>query len=117
MPKTFTNDQGYIIKALARKDYKYVWEQVKYIGYNKVRDINTRNLIFYDIVTKFDYKKNNNFIYYYSRQLGFNKMDENETYFVTRTRGVIATLKNELISPTDNHGGSKIVEEFYEHWC
>lgn len=117
MPKKITNDQGHIIKALAQKDYKYVWEQVKYIGYNKVKDINERCLIYYNIVEKFNYIENNNFIYYYSRQLGFSKMDENATFFMTRTRGVIEALKTERICPTGNHSGSKIVEEISENWC
>ena len=118
MPKTkFTNDQEKIIEAIDAKNYKYVWEQVKFIGYSKVRDINVRYMLFFEIVQKFITEKNNNFIYYYKKQLGYDLMKENETYFVTRTRGVINNWKNELVCPTDDHGGSKMVAEFYDNWC
>ena len=75
MPKTkFTNDQEKIIEAIDAKNYKYVWEQVKFIGYSKVRDINVRYMLFFEIVQKFITEKNNNFIYYYKKQLGYDLM-------------------------------------------
>ena len=33
MSKRGTNDQQHIIDAIDRKDYGYVWEQVKFVGY------------------------------------------------------------------------------------
>lgn len=117
MAEKFTNDQQHIIDAIKRKDYKYVWEVVKFIGIPKCRDMRVRYMLFFDIVKKFNPDENNNFIYYYIKQLGYEHMNEHETYFVTRTRNVINTWKNELVCPTDDHGGSKIVEEFYNYWC
>ena len=101
MSKKGTNDQQHIMDALIAKNYKYVWEQVKYIGYNKVSDINERYMIFCDVVENFDYEKNNNFICYYSTQLGYYAADELTTFYVSRNRSIINSLKSEYISPTE----------------
>ena len=103
MSKRGTNDQQHIIDALAEKNYKYVWEQVKYIGYKKVADINDRYMIFYDVVEEFDYEKNNNFICFFSTRLGYYAADElhTSTFYVSRNRSIINNLKSEYISPTD----------------
>jgi hypothetical protein len=101
MARKGTNDQQHIIDALMTKNYKYVWEQVKYIGYLKVADINTRYMIFCDIVEEFDYVKNNNFICFYTTRLGYYTADECSTYYVSRNRNVINNLKSENISPTE----------------
>ena len=96
-----TNDQQHIIDALSVKDYAYVWEQVKYIGYTKVADMNERYLIFYDIVDQFRYEENNNFIYYYRQHLSFYSASKNDTYVLPTSRGIVGKLKREYISPTD----------------
>lgn len=101
MSKQGTNDQAHIIEALQRGDYKYVWECVKYIGYKKVPNINTRYMIFYDIVEDFDYEKNNNFICFYKTRLNYYSADELSTFYVSRNRNIINKLKQEYISPTD----------------
>lgn len=95
------NDQKHIIDALSIGDYKYVWEQVKYVGYQKISNIYERYLIFNSVVTKFDWNANNNFILYYKQHLGFNSASKNDTYIFPASRSVIATLKREYISPTD----------------
>ena len=46
MSKRGTNDQQHIIDAIDRKDYGYVWEQVKFVGYKKLPDINDRYTVF-----------------------------------------------------------------------
>ena len=89
MSKQGTNDQAHIIEALQRGDYKYVWECVKYIGYKKVPNINTRYMIFYDIVEEFDYEKNNNFICFYKTRLNYYSADELSTFYVSRNRNII----------------------------
>ncbi len=99
--KQSTNDQEHIINALQKGDYKYVWEQVKYIGYKQVPDINVRYMIFYDIVEDFDYENNNNFIYFYKARLNYYNADELSTFYVSRNRNIINKLKQEYISPTD----------------
>ena len=96
-----TNDQKHIIDALINQDYDYVWEQVKYVGYKKVSDMNERYMIFCDVVENFDYDKNNNFICYYSTQLGYYIADKLNTFYVSRNRSIINNLKNEYISPTE----------------
>lgn len=101
MGKKATNDQEHIIDALKRGDYKYVWEQVKYIGYANVPNINTRYMIFYDIVEDFDYENNNNFIYFYKARLKYYSADELSTFYVSRNRTIINKLKQEYISPTE----------------
>ena len=96
-----TNDQQHIIDALSVADYMYVWEKVKFVGYKKVPDMNDRNLIFWDVVTKFDYTINNNFIHYYSKHLGYYSNSKNDTFIIPTSRGVIGHLKSEYISPTE----------------
>ena len=99
--KEGTNDQEHIIDALRDGNYAYVWEQVKYIGYQKVADINDRYIIFCDIVESFDYERNNNFICFYSTRLGFINSDICDTFFVTHNKSIINKLKSEYISPTE----------------
>ena len=101
MKNKITNDQQHIIDALSVGDYSYVWEQVKYVGFKKVKDINQRYCIFWDIVTDFDYENNNNFIHFYLKRLDYNKKSENNTFYVTSTRSIINHLKTENISPTE----------------
>lgn len=101
MGKKTPNDQGYLIDALRKGDYKFVWEKVKYIGYQTVPNINTRCMIFYDIVEDFDYDANNNFIHFYKTRLKYHSADELSTYYVSRNRSIINKLKQEHISPTD----------------
>lgn len=101
MGKKIENDQAHIIDALRRRDYKYVWEQVKYVGYTTVPNINSRYVIFYDIVEDFDYEKNNNFIYYYKSRLKYYSADELGTFYVSRNRAIVNRLKQEYISPTE----------------
>ena len=95
------NDQQHIIDALSVGDYAYVWEQVKYVGYKKIKDINKRYYIFWDIVDDFDYETNNNFIHFYLKRLDYCKKGENSTFYVTSTRSIINNLKTENVSPTD----------------
>ena len=95
------NDQQHIIDALSVADYMYVWQQVKYIGYKKVADMNERYLIFCDVVENFRYEENNNFILYYSQRLQFYSASKNDTFLVPASRGVVNRLKQEYISPTD----------------
>lgn len=96
-----TNDQQHIIDALKRKDYLYVWEQVKGIGYKKVKNINDRFVIFNDIVDKFDYENNNNFIQFYITRLNYHNIDSQPTFRVSKNRRVNNTLISEHISKTE----------------
>lgn len=99
--KQTPNDQQHIIDALAKQNYSDVWNEVKYIGYRKVADMNERYLIFWDIVKNFKWQENNNFIHYYLQHLAFYSASKNETFVVPSSRGVIARLKSEYISPTE----------------
>lgn len=99
--KKVTNDQQHIIDALSIGDYMYVWQQVKYIGYKKIADINDRYIVFCDCVDSFDYKKNNNFIKFYLDRIKYSTSYNNKTYYVSTNRSIIRSLRNENISPTE----------------
>ncbi len=103
MSKRGTNDQQHIIDALDRGDYEYVWENVKYIGYKKMTDINQRYLIFCDVVAQFDTEKNNNFIQYFSSYIGYSANNSKNSR-ITQSRGVLDRCKREYISPTTCDG-------------
>lgn len=97
-----TNDQQHIIEALAAKNYNYVWEKVKVIGFRLIPDINERYMIFWDVVNTFDYKVNNNFIHFYLSHMTYYKASKHDTFYVTTNRSVIHALRNENISPSHN---------------
>lgn len=103
------NDQGKIIQALKDKDFLYVWEQIKYVGYADVPDVTERYIIFHKACLDFDPYKNNNFILYYKNYLKFLRFDQNSTFRVTRTRSTIRKLKRQAISPTKQT--SEMVDE------
>lgn len=100
------NDQQHIIEALSIGDHMYVWQQVKYIGYKKVADINDRYAVFCSIVDKFDYENNNNFIKFYLDNLKYVASYDNKTFYVSVNRTIINRLKNENISPTECENSS-----------
>lgn len=108
------NDQQHIIDALSVCDYAYVWEKVKFVGYKKVADISERYMIFCNVVDKFDYEVNNNFIHFYLQRLTFYNASRNDTYYVPASRGIISKLKSEYISPTDCED-SKITQDL-KNW-
>lgn len=112
--KQKTNDQQHILDALAIQDYMYVWQQVKYVGYKKVSDINVRYSIFCDVVDTFDYTRNNNFIQFYLTRLSYYCADTNETYYVSSNRAIIHKLRNENISPSDCK--SSKITRILKHW-
>lgn len=95
------NDQQHIIDALSLGDHMYVWQQVKFIGYKKIADINERYAIFCKVVEKFDCEQNNNFIKFYTDHLKFHASYQNKTFYVSSNRSIISKLKRENISPTD----------------
>ncbi|MBQ8218476.1 MAG: hypothetical protein IJZ79_01890 [Bacilli bacterium] len=95
------NDQQHILDALAVGDYMYVWQQVKWVGYKKVADINDRYAIFCQVVEKFDYEQNNNFIKFFIDHLKYTAGYDNKTFYVSTNRSIINKLKRENISPTD----------------
>ena len=79
----------------------YVWQQVKFVGFSTIKDINERYTVFCNVVDDFDYEKNNNFILYYKNALKYSNSYRNDTFFVTGNRTIIHNLRNENISPTD----------------
>lgn len=101
MSKKVTNDQGHIIEAIRKKNYIYAWENVKYVGYDVIRDMNERMMLFFEIVQDFDCEKNNNFIKFYLTRLNYCKLDKNETFVFTKNRKIIKELKAEDISPSE----------------
>ena len=103
MSKRGTNDQQHIIDAIDRKDYGYVWEQVKFVGYKKLPDINDRYTVFNKAIKLFDTELNNNFIQFYLSRIGFATSKVKNSR-ITQSRGVIDRCKNEYISPTDCEG-------------
>lgn len=105
-----TNDQGDIIQALKDKNFRFVWEHVKYVGFKDVPDINERYLICYNAANQFDPEKNNNFILFYKNYLKYFRYDQNETFRVTSSRVNIKRLKAQAISPTKG-SGYKMIDE------
>lgn len=76
------NDQGHIIEAIIEGNYNYVWEQVKYIGYQDESSPEIRYLIFQRAFHDFNPNINNNFIHFYKRYLKFLK--DEPTYFTDK---------------------------------
>ena len=94
----------------------YVWQQVKYIGYKQIADINDRYIIFCDIVDKFDYEKNNNFIHFYKKRISYVSASKNETYYVSTNRSIIHNLRNENISPTPEQEMKSKITNILKDW-
>lgn len=101
-PKKGTNDQEHIIQAIIRKDYMYIWEQVKWIGYQDEPDINKRLRCFSEIVTKFDPEKNNNFIQFYKDRLNYKALNKPVNYIFSDNRKINKETRYQSISPTDD---------------
>ncbi len=100
MAKKGTNDQGHIIEAIQKGDYKYVWERVKYIGIDKENNMNLRYLIFKRAFNDFDTDKNNNFIQFYRNYLKYFKFNNTRATLFTTKYQTIIKLNKEKISPT-----------------
>jgi len=110
-----TNDQGEIIKAIKKGNRAYVWDKVKFIGFNDVNDVDTRYLIFNKAFGSFDPYKNNNFILFYKTYLKYERNNrEDDSYFVTNNRTVINTLKSNFISPSEEN--QELIKEL-EQWA
>lgn len=109
-----TNDQGHIIDALKDKKYNYVWEQVKFIGYRQVPDIEERYIFFFKAVDDFNPYENNNFIHFYKKYLSLLKFDKASTFVVTENRSMIKKLQTNAISPSDEMLGN--VFEVLKNW-
>ena len=107
-----TNDQGHIIEALKDENYMYVWENIKWVGYKQVTDIEERFAIFCKIVEDFDYVINNNFIHWYKTQLNYYKLDNNDsTFYVTTNKNLIKKLQAEHSNPTECGGKQHMLRE------
>ena len=66
-----SNNQFDILQAIRRKDYLYVWERTKYLGYQDVSDIEERYLLFRKAISIFNPDQNNNFISFYKSYYKF----------------------------------------------
>lgn len=112
MPKKNTNDQEHIINAIKNKDFGYVWNKLKWIGYDDEKDINMRYIIFLRAIKDFNYKKNNNFILFYKNYIKYLRF-KNNTFVFTDNPLVIRKLKNENASPTDTTKGiTKVLKDW-----
>lgn len=92
------NGQFEILQAIKRKDFLYVWERLKYIGYTDVADMEDRYILFRQAIEMFDPDRNNNFIGFYKRYIK-NRREKNATFYITENRNIIKSLKNYNISP------------------
>ena len=114
MGKVITNDQGHIIEAIKKKNYAYVWEQVKFIGIKDEENVNFRYFVFSEAVRKFDPYINNNFIKFYKDALVF------KNFSVTR-EGILANertknvrkMREQKNSPNDD--APKLIENL-DNW-
>lgn len=111
-----SNNQFDILQAIRRKDYLYVWERTKYLGYQDVSDIEERYLLFRKAISIFNPDQNNNFISFYKRYMVNNKI-KNSTFYITDNKNIIKELKNNHISPETSEGkGRKYVLSQLEEW-
>ena len=92
------NGQFEILQAIKRKDFLYVWERLKYIGYTDVADMEDRYILFRQAIEMFDPDRNNNFIGFYKRYIK-NRREKNTTFYITENRNIIKDMKNYNISP------------------
>ena len=105
---SLSNNQFDILQAIRRKDYMYVWERTKYLGYQDVSDVEERYLLFRKAISIFNPDQNNNFISFYKRY---------STFYITDNRHIIKELKNNHISPETSEGkGRKYVLSQLEEW-
>ena len=86
-----------------------LWERVKFVGYKIEPDINSRYLIFLNILPTFDYNKNDNFLAFYKQRLNYLKFEKNLNFLTTTDPRIMKKLKNERISPTGK--SSKLVKD------
>lgn len=108
-PKQGTNDQGEIIQNLIDQKYDSVWEAIKWVGFDSIRDIDDRYLIFYEVVRKFNPKINNNFIHWYKTRLAYVSSYDFRGNRLVTTKKAYHNMINEYISPTGDGHGSKMV--------
>lgn len=109
-PKSTPNDQGEIIEAMKRGDRNFVWNKVKYVGYNNIPEIDERFMIFNKAFGSFNPYENNNFIMFYKTYLRYEQNNRaDNTYYVTNNRSIINTLKNDFVSPSEEN--QKLIED------
>lgn len=108
-----TTSQSHLLNLIREKQYLVLWEEVKYVGYQTITNIDERYLIFLSIVSKFDPDINNNFIHWYKQHLLYQNPNRNKTYKLTDNPAVIRKLARHAISPSKEDGGTvvkKIIE-------
>lgn len=86
-----------------------LWERVKFVGYQIEPDINSRYLIFLNVLPTFDCEKNDNFLSFYKRRLEYLKFEKNLNFLTTTDPRIMRKLKNEKISPTGK--SSKLIKD------
>jgi hypothetical protein len=108
------NDQAKLIEYIKNSDRHHAWEAVKFIGYNDIKDINIRFLVFCKAFERFDPYINNNFIMFYKSALKYAGMSERESeaYKLTSNGNIINTLKIDFCSPKEDL--PQIVEDLKE---
>lgn len=65
---------------MEKEDFKkmskrQVWQQVKYVGWQRIPSLATRRLVFERAYESYDYDKNDCFVAYYSQMINYNAMD------------------------------------------
>lgn len=98
----YNNGQFLILKALEEGDYMAAWNCVCRIGHNKMKNESDRMLIFGQAIRTFDTEKNNNFIDYYSRRIGYYINTHRENWYLTPTKSVNNKLVNQSKSPEED---------------
>lgn len=93
-------DQTPLIVAMDAGDYMFVWDKIKYVGYNIIPKINQRFLVFEFVCNDYDSSKNKNFLAYYKQQLRYKKSMFYDASYFTDDYRFVKDLIREKISPT-----------------
>ena len=90
-----SNNQFDILQAIRRKDYLYVWERTKYLGYQDVSDIEERYLLFRKAISIFNPDQSNESNE--EEAVYWSKVSYNKYFFMKNHKEYVPVLHGNVI--------------------